>query len=165
MPSAGKVHFSEFLKKFPVVELPVTLGENTHLEFSRANDPLPQLMIEQYLRRPDEPPMDEFTECIPCFRLKASENFHAIVYWLGSLLDYKYILLTYNKKGQVIDESVIAGTKVVDDALLRSVATIDEELIIYVAAGMADATTNRFDAESSKSFTIEVLPSGEIVSE
>jgi len=165
MSSSGRVSFSAFLKKFPEVDLPVTLGEDTHLNFSRANDPLPQQMIDQYLRRPDEPPIDEFTEYIACFRSKASENFHAIVYWLGGLLDYKYILLTYNKKGQVIDESVIAGTKVVDNTLLRSVATIDEELVIYVAAGMADAKTNQFDAGSSKSFTIEVLPSGEIVSE
>ena len=165
MPKVDKVHFDEFLKKFPFVELPVTIGEDTHLEFSRINDPLPQLMIDQYILVPGEPAPDEFTEFIPCFSLKKSEEFVAIVYWIGALLDYQYVMLTFNRKGVEIDRSVIAGTKVIENALLTSVATIDEELIIYIAAGEADAHTNQFDASSSKSFSLEILPNGEIISE
>jgi len=165
MAKVNKVRFGEFLKKFPVVELPITLGEGTHLEFSRINDPLPQLMIDQYILHPNDPEPDEFTEFIPCFRLKESEEFVAIVYWMGALLDYQYVMLTFNRKGAEIDRSVIAGTKMIENALLTSVATIDEELIIYIAAGQADAHTNQFDASSSKSFSLEILPNGEIISD
>ena len=165
MTKINKVRFNEFLKKFPVVDLPVTIGEGTHLEFSRINDPLPQQMIDQFILSQGEPEPDEFTEFIPCFRLKKSEEFVAIVYWIGALLDYQYIMLTFNRKGVEIDRSVIAGTKVIGNSLLTSVATIDEELIIYIAAGEADAHTNQFDANSSKSFSLEILPNGEIISE
>jgi len=165
MTKIDKVQFGEFLKKFPLVDLPVTLGEDTHLEFSRINDPLPQLMIDQYILTTNDPEPDEFTEFIPCFSLKKSEEFIAIVYWIGALLDYQYVMLTFNRKGVEIDRSVIAGTKVIKNALLTSVATIDEELIIYIAAGEADAHTNQFDASSSKSFSLEILPNGEIISE
>jgi len=165
MAKVNKVRFGEFLKKFPVVELPITLGEGTHLEFSRINDPLPQLMIDQYILHPNDPEPDEFTEFIPCFRLKKSEEFVAIVYWMGALLDYQYVMLTFSRKGVEIDRSVIAGTKVIENSLLTSVATIDEELIIYIAAGQADAHTNQFDASSSKSFSLEILPNGEIISD
>ncbi len=165
MTKINKVRFGEFLKKFPIVELPVTIGEETHLEFSRINDPLPQLMIDQYILGPKDPEPDEFTEFIPCFRLKKSEEFVAIVYWVGALLDYQYKMLTFNRKGVEIDRSTIAGTKVIENSLLTSVATIDEELIIYIAAGEANAHTNQFDASSSKSFSLEILPNGEIVSE
>lgn len=165
MAKINKVRFDEFLEKFPLVELPVTLGEDTHLEFSRSNDPLPQLMIAQYILRQNDPEPDEFTEFIPCFSVRKSEEFVAIVYWIGALLDYQYVMLTFNRKGVEIDRSTIAGTKLIENSLLTSVATIDEELIIYIAAGEANAHTNQFDASSSKSFSLEVLPNGEIISE
>ena len=44
-----KVSFTTYLKKFPPVELPVTLGNDTHIEFSRINPPLDPLEIEDYI--------------------------------------------------------------------------------------------------------------------
>ena len=55
MTIINKVRFKEFLKKFPVVALPVTIGEGTHLEFSRINDPLPQQMIDQFILSQGDP--------------------------------------------------------------------------------------------------------------
>lgn len=163
MKKSTLVKFEHFLEKFPEVDLPVTLSEDIHLEFSRLNDPLPQAMIEQYLNEAGDIVVDEFTEFVPCFSLKKTENFHAIVYWIGALLDYQYVMMTFDKTGNRISHHVIAGTKLIDNALLRSVATIDEEWIIYVVAGMADAKTNQFEANASQSFHFELLATGEII--
>ncbi|MEM9822890.1 MAG: hypothetical protein AAF985_17555 [Bacteroidota bacterium] len=164
MKKNQKVSFTHFLEKFPLVDLPVILTEDVHLEFSRKNDPLPQLMIDQYLIRPEEKDSDEYDEYIPCFRIKGTEKFHAIVYWKAELMNYQYVLITYDLKGSVIDRSVIAGTKVQEDALIRSVATVDEDWIIYVVAGVAKANSDTFDPSSSKSFHLELLSTGKIIS-
>ena len=163
MKQKQKVSFDHFLEKFPEVDLPVILTEDAYSEFSRKNDPLPQLMISQYLIHPDEVISEEYDEYIPCFRLKGTEKFHAIVYWKAGLMDYQYVLITYDLKGAVIDRSIIAGTKVIGESLVRSVATVDEDWIIYVVAGVAQAESNTFDPSSSKSFHLELLSTGKII--
>lgn len=159
-----KVSFAHFLEKFPLVQLPIILTEDAHLEFSRKNDPLPQLMIAQYLIHPSENTEEEYDEYIPCFRIEGTEKFHAVVYWKAELMNYQYVLITYDLKGVVIDRSVIAGTKVQDEMLIRSVATVDEDWIIYVVAGVAKANSDTFDPSSSKSFHLELLSTGKIIS-
>jgi len=76
-----KVSFTTFLKKFPPVSLPVTLGSDTHIEFSRANSPLDPLEIEDYILPLEENEMDEFTEFIPCFCIPDTADFIGIVYY------------------------------------------------------------------------------------
>ncbi len=164
MKEIQQVKFSHFLEKFPKIDLPVTLTEDAHFEFSRNNDPLPQLMIQQYLIHPDEVLEEDYDEFVPCFRIKKTKKFHAIVYWKAGLLNYQYVMITFDTKGKVIDRSTIAGTKVVDGSLVRSVATIDEEWIIYVMAGVAEAKTDTFEPSSSKSFHLELLATGKIIS-
>ena len=45
----GKVSFKGFLAKFPVVELPVTLGNDSHHIFSKNNTPLNSIDISEYI--------------------------------------------------------------------------------------------------------------------
>ena len=166
MNQKQKVDFKYFLGKFPKIDLPITLSEDSHFDFSRVNEPLPLEMIQQYLINPkDQVELDdEYGEYIACFQLKKTEKFHAIVYWKATLLNYQYVMLTFSPKGTLIDRSVIAGTKVENNTLIRSVATIDEDWIIYVMAGVSATTEDAYDAASSKSFHLELLATGKIIS-
>lgn len=163
MKKTQHISFEHFLEKFPPIDLPITLSEDLHLEFSRINDPLPAAMIDQYLNEVGTINVDEFTEFVPCFSLKNTENFHAIVYWVGALLDYQYVIMTFDNTGNKISNHVIAGTKVIGDVLLRSVATIDEAWIIHVVAGAADVQTNHFEPNESQSFHFELMANGEVI--
>ena len=51
--------FSHFLEKFPEVELPITLAEEAHHAFSQKNEPLPPLMIEQFILPLEEQGIDD----------------------------------------------------------------------------------------------------------
>jgi hypothetical protein len=154
------VDFDHFLEKFPLIELPVTVSEDTHLEIGEANEPLPSLMIEQYLADDGD---DEFTEYIACFRLPKQKEFEAVVFWKAGLLVYEYILATYSRNGDPLAAEVIAGTTVQGELLIQTVATIDQELAIYMATGAASVKSGEaLDASNSKMKHLEILENGQI---
>ncbi|MEZ5055712.1 MAG: hypothetical protein R2879_01610 [Saprospiraceae bacterium] len=157
-----KIRFPHFLEKFPEVEMPVTLGENTHLEFSKVNDPLPDLMVEQFIMAWEDTLRDEFTEYIACFQIAKVKEFHAVVYWRAGLMDYRYILMTYTKQGEYIDHKVIAGTYSDGEKVTLSVATIEEDWTINVASGQNEGEDADYDAEGSTVFSMELMPDGTI---
>lgn len=157
-----KVDFRHFLEKFPELEMPVTLGEDTHHAFSEKNDPLPPQLILQFLQPFEETQADEFTEYVACFRIKGTAGFEAVVYWRAALMDYRYILVTFTRNGISIDRKVIAGTYADEDQITRSVATIDEDLSITIATGQTDHLSGQFDPRSSTVISLEILPDGQI---
>jgi hypothetical protein len=158
------IPFSDFIEKFPEVELPVSLTDETLQEFSRSNDPLPAAMVYKFLEKEEPEDNLELIEHIACFRLPQTLDFHAVIYWKADLLNYEYILATFDLKGRPIDKKVIAGTKIENDLLVRSVATIDADWNIYVVGGIADKeNSNNYDASSSQSLRIQLLTSGEII--
>jgi len=154
--------FTAFLNIFPEIELPISLGENTHMEFSRRNDPLPGPLIQQYIVAYEKIPSDEFTEHIACFRVANLKDFQAVIYWRAGLMDYRYILATFNKKGEQIDSRVIAGMYSDGEKVTTSVATIDKEWGISVATGQSDAASGEFDPEGNTLFSLEIMPDGTI---
>lgn len=159
-----KIKFSHFLEKFPEVELPVTLSDESHLDFSRMNDPLPQAMVEEFILPLEQIPEDEYTEFIACFRLGDTDDFHSIVYWRAGLMNYQYTLATFTKKGEFIDKQVIAGTFSDGDTLTKSIATIDEDWEILIVSGQSSASRDeQYDASSSTAHKLELLPDGSIV--
>ena len=82
------------------------------------------------------------------------------------MLNHQYVLATFTKKGQLIDRRVIAGTYSDGQQITRSVATIDQDWIIYVGSGQVDAHQTRdFDGTESKVFELELLADGKIVNE
>ena len=163
MQMKQKVRFDHFLEKFPLIDLPITLTDEAPLLFSKNNEPLPPLMIEQYILPYESDAVDEFTEFIPCFRLKDTFDIQAIVYWRAQLMQYEYCMVTFSKKGEFIDKRTIAGTKVSGDMLVKSVATIDEDWIIYVVGGAASAAEESYDASASQSINFELLADGQII--
>lgn len=159
-----KLTFPDFVAKFPPVVMPATLGEDTHHVFGRENDPLSDELIAQFIHPTEEvTPDDEFTEYIPCFAIAHTKQFTALVWWKAELLNYEYVLATFNPKGQLIDREVIAFTRVEDGKVQRAVALIDGELEIAIAIGTSGDGGNSFDPATSQTVEMEVLASGEIV--
>ena len=158
--------FQYFVELFPEVELPATLGEDTHLTFSRENDPLPAPVVQQHILPIEEEMPDEFTEYIACFRIPKTYDFHALVFWKAGLMNYQYILATFDKHGVSIDKRVIAGTFSDGEQVTQSVATIDHDWTIFVASGQTNANKPTvFDPTTSRAVELELLPDGKIIAE
>lgn len=158
-----KVSFQHFLEKFPEVELPLTLGEDTHHVFSQKNDPIPPLMIEEYILPLEDEEVDEFTEFIACFRLPAQKEYQAIVYWKAGLLNYQYMLATFGKDEKLIDKRVIGGTYYDGEQLTQSVATVKEDGQIIIASGQTDPHREDFEAANTTAYRVQIGTKGKIV--
>jgi hypothetical protein len=161
-PSEFKVSFQRFLEKFPVVDLPVTLGENTHHEFITRHEDLPAPVVDQFISRIEGNVPDELTEFVPCFRLPDNKDFFAIVYWRAGLMDYRYVLTTLNPKGEKIDMRVIAGMYSDGKLITQSVATIDVDWSVTIMTGQTMAGNNHGEHSESRISHLEIQNSGKI---
>jgi len=151
-----------FLDIFPEVALPVTLTDEAARVFSQENGLIGQGLLEQFVLPFEEEAPDEFTEFVPCFRIPATRDFHALVYWRASLMKYQFILLTLDKEGRFIDQKTLAGTFSRENELWQSVATIDEDWEILVVSGR-QSDGEWYDASASTKNSMELLPEGHIV--
>ncbi|MBX2873756.1 MAG: hypothetical protein KTR30_16695 [Saprospiraceae bacterium] len=158
-----KIDFVSFLEQFPLLEPPILLGEDSHHAFSKANLPLPAALVQTYLIPIDGEEPDENTEFIACFRLGGLKDIHAIVYWKASLLNYNYVLVTFDKAGNMIEKRVIAGTFYDGKKLTQSVATIDEDWMISIASGQTNSHSTGFSATESTAYQLELHPDGTII--
>ncbi|MCB0704369.1 MAG: hypothetical protein KDC34_03630 [Saprospiraceae bacterium] len=169
MASSNKLslRFDQFLEFFPEVALPAIFSDETLSIFSKENDLLPAVGIEQFIipTEPDE--VDDMTEYVPCARIPNTKDFHALVFWRARLMDYQFVLITYTLDGSlVLDREVIAGTYLENNLLTRSVATIDQDWVIYVVTGQTDLEKeSSYDASKSKTFNMELLANGQIIHE
>jgi hypothetical protein len=156
--------FAAFLKKFPEVKLHVSITEDTASEFGKENEPLNERMIlDNILPIEGETEIDEMTEYVACFRLAGLKDIHAVVYWKASLLNYEYVLVTFEKNGKPITGQVIAGTTSNGKTIIRSVAKIDEDFTIYIVSGQVEGSDENYDATNSTAREIELLPDGRLV--
>lgn len=158
------IKFDHFLKKFPIIELPVTLRDDSHHDFSKENDPLPAQMIQEYITHYETTKQDEdITEYVPCFQLPVEKKtYKAIVYWKAGLLSYDYVLAIYDSKlGIMIDKKAIAGTKVVGKAVKRILAFFKEDFSIQIAEGIEEVG-KEYIADSTKTHRFEILDNGRI---
>ena len=166
MKKKAPLSLEGFLQFFPELELPITFSEDTHHDFSRNNDALPEAAIEQFISKIEGNELDEFTEFVPCIQIPATHDFHAVVYWKAELMSYHYILATFDKKGELIDSRVIAGMFTDGDTITRSMATIEEDWLINVVTGQVGvAKEEEYHAARSRTFGLELLPDGRVVNE
>ena len=108
--------------------------------------------------------MDEFTEYIPCFKIPRTGDFHAVVLWKAGLMNYEYFIITFDKKGNLIEKKMIAGTQVKGDALLRTVTTIKEDWTIASVVGVVSANDDlAYDPATSLDSMLELTPEGKIL--
>ena len=160
-----KVTFKQFAAQFPAIKLPVVLSEDTHHLFSQQNTPIPEVMINKFIEPIEGVDEDELTEYVACFRLPDTGPLTAIVYWKAGLLNYEYVLATFDKKGDFVDKRVIAGTFSDDEVLTQSVAQIKEDLSIIITSGQSELAQSDFDASSSTAYVLQLQLDGHIVNE
>ncbi len=103
-----KPGFKAMVAKFPKAELPLQLQPDTVRKFEKENKPLSQENIRLFLIEEGEE-YDEFAEWVPCCRLPDTK-FHGLVYWQAGLMEYHYILVTFDRKGNLINKKRIGGT-------------------------------------------------------
>jgi hypothetical protein len=70
--------------------------------------------------------------------------------------------VTLNKLGDVISRKSIASTIVHGQTIKKSIASIDPDYIITIIAGHSEGGED-YDAEQSQSYSMEILPTGEII--
>ncbi len=144
--------------------MPVTLGEDTHHVFGVENQPLSDALISNFIHPTEETVADdEFTEYVPCFSIDNTEQFIAVVWWKAELMNYEYVLATFTDKGELISREVIAGTRVENGLVTRSVAIINEEWEITIGEGTSPDGNNVFDPTTAQSRNLEILVNGQIV--
>lgn len=157
--------FKIFLKHFSNEKLPVTLSDENVSYFDRKNKPLGPDMVRQFLLQGEKVDEDEeeMTEYIACNIIPDTKDFYAIVYWRGKLLEYDYILATYNKNGILINKKVISGLRSDGKTVRRSVARIDEDWIVHIVIGEQGKDEELYDPAMSQSMNMEVMGNGEII--
>jgi hypothetical protein len=156
--------FEDWLMRMPLVQTPVTLGEETHQTFTENQLPLAQALIDAFiLPYETEGEADEFTEYIPCFRVEHSGKHQICVYWRVSLLNYTYFIATYDSDGHQVGRALIAGTFVIDNQLVHRVAHLPDALHVLISEGYSDVETNTFDASGSVKTQIKIAENGSIV--
>lgn len=155
--------FNFFLKHFSNEKLPVTLSDETIHYFDSKNRVLNDDVIRQFIQQGESEEKDDYTEYIACNYIPNTKDFHAVIYWKGSLLSYDFILATFNKNGILISKKVIAGVRSDGLSVHRSVATIDEDWIITIVTGSQIEKEGRYDPLTSQHVSMELLPNGEII--
>jgi hypothetical protein len=160
MKKQKRIKFKDFLERFPEVELPIALTEETHHTFSRHNKPLSEEMIAEFIEPHEQDERDEFTEYVPCFRLPEQQAFVGIVYWKAKLLDYNYMLMTFGLDGHFVKAYHISGLKTDGQKMAKLFCTINENLNIHLVAGTSDVTEKEYDASTSKAFIITINEQG-----
>ncbi len=151
----------DFLSYFEEVTPPLVITEDTISNIKDVTRPLPNEMIIEFIQRWDES-IDELTEITPCFSLPPTSEYTAIVYWKASLLKYEYIMVTLDSSHTMIAKKTLCGTLIEGDIIKKSVAKIDEDLIIHIQAGAQYADSD-YSPDLSQSYSIEILESGDML--
>lgn len=141
----------------------MTLGEDTEREFYTRHEPLPEALIDEFL--PVFFPMelrDEFMEFVPCFKLKDTKGFHAIVLWVAGLTVRSYFLITLNEKGEELQCRSIGGMSFDEESISRTVTRMEEDWMIYTVTAVSGNEADLEDRSETISEKIELLPDGSI---
>ncbi|GAB4256004.1 MAG: hypothetical protein Kow0027_22980 [Saprospiraceae bacterium] len=157
-----RTHFKQFISIFPEVKLPVNIKEESVHALSQENKALPERLVNEFIL-PYEEDVDELTEFVPCFRIAGIKDFHALVYWKATVMNYQYVLATFTKSGLLIDRAVIAGTFSDGKVITRSFARLDDDWTITIVSGQLEGSEENYDASSSRTIEMDLLPDGKIV--
>jgi len=104
--------------------------------------------------------VDEYTDYVPYGRITGSKDYYAVVYWKAGVMQYEFILATYDKDGNPLSHAIIGGLRSDEDGILHSVAVVHEDLSITIAEGVAgDEETN---LANTNAYQMSIQPSGHI---
>jgi hypothetical protein len=155
--------FSAFLKKFPLVSLPLTLRDDSNRDFEN-NEPLSPELVARFIQTYEPTDADDFTEYMACFSLpkrQKEQTFQVIVYWKAMLMNYDFVLATYDiKTEKMIAKRVIAGLSFDrENNIIRTLASVSPEYSIIKARG-AGSEKGDYEPDSTLVEHIEVSDSG-----
>lgn len=77
--------FADLLSYFPKAELPLTIQYSDHHQFSKANDDLPDPLLQQFIFPNLDFEVDEFSEFLPCLQF---ESVKAYIPWFCGQPDW-----------------------------------------------------------------------------
>lgn len=163
MSSSHTMSLNDFLSYFPIVDLPIALSEEVIDKISKLNKIIPPIAIAEYFSKWEEQ-IDDYTEFLACCQLTPQDDFTSLVYWKGSLMAYEFILVTLDRKGQLIDKKVIAGIISNGSTIKQSVAKIEDDLTIHIMTGEKKVDELAYDPANSKGHYMEILPNGQLIS-
>lgn len=152
--------FEIYLESFQEIDLPITLTQDLSPTFSAENRPLKDEQIVEFIH-PVDSEIDEYTEYVPCFRLKETPHFKATVYWKASLTVNQYVLVIYTLLGEPLSARVLSSVEFEEKGqIIRSIASIEDDWTIVIAKGAENQ--GAFDVNSNKVVTLEIMPDGTI---
>lgn len=161
---AKEITLEDLFSFFPEVELPLEVTDHLVMAADSVNKVLPAEIIEKYIVPWEgKEEFNEFTEFVPILKIQDTEEFYALIYWKGGLMRYEYILVTIDKEGELISRRPIASTISDGVTVKKSVAQIDEDLIIHIMAGENIADSKSYDPSNSQAFNMEVMHTGDII--
>ena len=156
--------FEEFLSFFPEIEPPIILSTEEAYLYSRENKPFSEKMINKIILPIEKlKGVGEFTEYIPCFRLKKENSLIPIVYYKSELYKSEYHLLIFSEKGKLIDSKAIAGTFMNENELVTYLASIDEDNHIQVVIGSNEGDPQNYNPMNSQAISYDIAPDGKII--
>lgn len=158
-----RVKFKDFQDSFEDQEFPFVIHSDLHHELNERGDFFSKPVIEKYLIEEAQLPYDEYSEFMPVFKVDQTDDYFAVVVWSEGLLTYEYWLITYDRKGQVIDKTAIAGQKVGETGILTRVATIETPTSILIVEAETDLEMRTITHENPEEINLEINPSGFII--
>jgi hypothetical protein len=158
-----EIKLEEFLDFFPIIELPVTLSEDSIIHIQKINKVFPEPVLDTTIRKWEKVEADEFTEYVPCFTAARKEKFVIIVYWKASLTGFEYFAVTLGYDFQLIDRKQISSMLYTGEHVKSSVVHIDEDLTFHVVAGISSRNSDSFDPGKTQAFHFEIDPQGEFI--
>ena len=155
--------FTKYLDLFQTIPFPATLHKDAHHDFSNQNKGIHPELIDKFITPYIGQNDDEFTEYVPCFKLKTEKNFIGLVIWRAALLEYEYYVLTYDNKGALIHHQIIAGMKSDGENIITRIAMIDDDSNIHMVEGaMNDEADLDYDPLNTRGFTFDITSDGYI---
>jgi hypothetical protein len=156
MPTA---RFTEFIEFFPLLELPFSLLPDIS-QIPSASLPLPGVMLDAYILPFEGDEVDEFTEYIPYGRIAGIKDFHALIYWKASVMQYEFILATYTLEGDLLNHAIIGGLRSDQEGILHSVAIVNDDLSITIAEGLSIDEEESLDISKTNTYQMAIKPDG-----
>lgn len=156
--------FSEFIEYFPLLELPFSLLPDIS-QIPSSSLPLPGIMLDTYILPFEGDEVDEFTEYIPYGRIDGLKDFHALIYWKASVMQYEFILATFTLGGEPLNHAIIGGLRTDQEGMLHSVAVINNDLSILIAEGLSADQDDSLDLSKTNTYQMAIKPDGFITYE
>ncbi len=161
MNSIPTARFAEYIEFFPIPELPFSLLPDI-TQIPSGALPLPAVMLDAYIFPFEGDEVDEYTEYIPYGRIAGTKDFHALIYWKASVMQYEFILATYGSEGNLLSHAIIGGLRSDQEGILHSVAIINEDMSITIAEGLSLEEEESLDISKTNTYQMAIKPDGYI---